>query len=138
MKLLPLYSPKNLLSHTLMWYTSLPEQHPYILCHCSGDCCPSLRLARGRDIIRHKTASETLNSDTLLFISVICKTHYLPPAPPGRAGSPGFSGASLIHLSVSRLGSNMPFVMTSGNYSNCSSTFTEFNGLREMLRPTPR
>lgn len=41
---------------------------------------------------------------------------------------------SLIHLSLS---SNMPFVMTSGNYGNCSSTVMELNGQREMLQTAP-
>lgn len=42
-KLFPSYSAKNVLSSKTMWYTSLPEHRPYIFCHCSGDCWPSLQ-----------------------------------------------------------------------------------------------
>ena len=42
-KLFPSYSAKNVLSSKTMWYTSLPEHLPYIFCHCSGDCWPSLQ-----------------------------------------------------------------------------------------------
>lgn len=47
MKLLPWYSRKNLLSPMRTWYTSLPEQRPYMRCHCSGDSWPSLGRAGG-------------------------------------------------------------------------------------------
>lgn len=42
-KLFPSYSAKNVLSSRTMWYTSFPEHLPYIFCHCSGDCWPSLQ-----------------------------------------------------------------------------------------------
>lgn len=42
-KLFPSYSAKNVLSSKTMWYTSFPEHLPYIFCHCSGDCWPSLQ-----------------------------------------------------------------------------------------------
>lgn len=81
MKLLPSYSRKNLLSPMRMWYTSLPEQRPYMRCHCSGDSCPSLPEEQGKGPVTLSQACPSyprLNAPCIPLDPFLCQTsaHY--------------------------------------------------------------